>query len=324
MGTYASLRRQVEKARAEIKELERQKAEREARENASEIFKGNTQQLDMDEDLFREGSRIFADRRWLQPTQDSPNMFPFGRETYVNALAKLLTPALSGGGGRNVYVVGPPGTGKTLTVRYVLARLTEHAKNSGVAVHVAYVNAGRTRNPYFTLLDISRSIGVNAPSSGWQFTRLKEAFEKSRGGEAMVVAIDEADALILKVREPLIYYLNRQPNMTLLLIINRWDDLAGLPARARSTLQLAPLIFEPYTVEEAKRILQDRAARGFKTGAVNEEILNHAAGFVAEAHDIRAGFNLLLTAGMLAEAQGRSRLDLVDLERAEAAIGPTF
>ena len=99
--------------------------------------------------------------------------------------------------------------------------------------------------------------------------------------------------------------------------------MAGLPARARSTLQLAPLIFESYTVEEAKRILQDRAARAFRKDALDEEILTRAAGFAAEAEDIRAGFNLLLTAGLLAETQGRSRIDLVDLERAEAAVKPT-
>jgi len=322
MWTFASLRKRLEKTKAELEELQRQKAEREAREQASEIFK--EPQPASDQSLFEDRSSLFADRGWLQPTRDPSDSFPVGRETYVNALAKLLTPALSGGGGRNVYVVGPPGTGKTLTVRYVLAKLTEHARNTGITVHVAYVNAGRTRTPYFTFLDICRSIGVNAPPSGWQFTRLKEEFEKNRGDEAMVVAIDEADALILKVREPLIYYLNRQPKVTMLLITNWWDNLVGLPARARSTLQLAPLIFKPYTLEEAKRILQPRAARAFKAGAVDEEILGKAAGFAAEAEDIRVGFNVLLTAGMLAEAQGRSRLDLVDLERAEAAIRPTL
>jgi Cdc6-like AAA superfamily ATPase len=140
----------------------------------------------------------------------------------------------------------------------------------------------------------------------------------------MVAAIDEADALILKVREPLIYYLNRQPNMTMVLITNRWDDLTGLPARARSTLQLAPLIFKPYTLEEAERILTDRAGRSFRPGVLDDEVLRRAAGFAAEANDIRAGFNVLLTAGLLAESQGHTRVDLIDLERAEAAIRPTL
>ncbi len=324
MDTFASLRKRLEKVKEEHDELVREKAKLEARDEASGIFRTITPKPAAGKDLFQGESKVFADLRWLQPTSEPPDPFPVGREEYVHSLSLLLAPALRGGAGRNVYVAGVPGTGKTLTVRYVLGQLNEHVREAGLPVHVAYVNAGRTRSPYFTLLEIARSLGVDAPASGWQFSRLKMEFEASRGSEPMVIAIDEADALLFKVREPLIYYLNRQENMTLILISNRWDDLVGLPPRARSTLQLAPLIFEPYTAEEAKRILQERAVRAFKIGAVNDETLDEAAALSAEMHDLRAGFNLLLTAGLLAEGQARSQVDLVDLERAEAAIKPTI
>ncbi len=324
MDTFASLRKRLEKAKEAHDELVREKGKLEARDEASETFKGITTEPAAGKDLFQDESAIFADLRWLQPTADPPDAFPTGREEYVNSLSVLLAPALRGGAGRNVYIAGVPGTGKTLTVRYVLGQFKAHASKTGLVVHVAYVNAGRTRSPYFTLLEIARSLGVDAPASGWQFSRLKMEFESCRGSEPMVVAIDEADALLFKVREPLIYYLNRQENMTMILISNRWDDLAGLPPRAKSTLQLAPLIFEPYTAQEAKRILHDRAVRAFKIGAVNDETIDAAAALAAEMHDIRVGFNLLLTAGLLAEGQARSRVDLVDLERAETAIKPTI
>ncbi len=299
------------------------KAEREARDEASKIFKTISPEAG-NKEISRRDSSIFSDPSWLQPTSNPPDPFPVGRERYVNALMALLSPALNEGAGRNVYVVGAPGTGKTLTARYVLDRLREEAKKAGFLVHVAYVNAGRTRSPYFTLLEIARSIGVNAPASGWQFTRLKEEFEKQRGGRPMIAAIDEADVLVSKVREPLIYYLNRQEKLTLVLITNRWDAISNLPARAKSTLQLAPIIFEPYTEQEAKRILQERAALAFKAGAVNEEAIDLAASLAAEMADIRVGFNLLLTAGLLAEGQGRSEVDLVDIKRAERAVRPAM
>jgi cell division control protein 6 len=323
MSGLASLRKRLQKAEEKHDELLREQTKLEARDEASRIFKEITPEPPTGKNPFQGESSVFADLRWLQPTSEPPDSFPVGREKYVNALSLLLAPALRGGAGRNVYVAGVPGTGKTLTARYVLDQLKEHVREAGLRVHAAYVNAGRTRSPYFTLLEAARSLGVDAPPSGWQFSRLKMEFEKRRGGEPMVVAIDEADALLFKVREPLIYYLNRQENMTLILISNRWDDLAGLPPRARSTLQLAPLIFEPYTAEEAKRILQDRAVRAFKPGAFNDETLDEAAALAAEMQDIRVGFSLLLTAGLLAEGQARSRVDLVDLERAEAAIKPT-
>jgi len=296
--------------------------EQEARGEASQIFKSISTESSSSSESG--GSKIFADRRWLQPTSEPPTPFPNGREVYVSTLNNLLAPAPSGDAGKNVYAVGPPGTGKTLTIRYVLDTLKEHVKGTGISVHVAYVNAGRTRSPYFTLLEIVRSLGLNVPSSGWQFSRLKEEFEKQRGGKACIIAIDEADTLLLKVREPLLYYLNRQENITLILITNRWDDLTALPARARSTLQAAPLIFQPYTAPEAVRILKERAQLAFKVGVADDQALDYAAALVAEAHDIRVGFNLLLTAGILAESQGRVKVDLVDLKRAERAIRPTL
>lgn len=58
-------------------------------------------------------------------------------------------------------------------------------------MHAAYLNAGRTRNPYFTLLEIAKSMGVDAPVSGWQVSHLKMEFEGRRESEPMIVAVDE-------------------------------------------------------------------------------------------------------------------------------------
>ena len=309
------MRKQLEQSREKLRRLQREKAEREARGEASQIFKTVSKKT---------ASKVFADPSWVQPTSDPPTPFPIGREMYVESLRSLLEPALRGGAGRNVFVVGPPDTGKTLTVRFVLEQLKEHVKNAAQSIEVVFVNAGRTRNPYHTLVEILKSLGVDVPPAGWQLGRMKDEFERQRENRAIIIAIDEADSLVSKTREQLLYYLNRQGKVTLLLITNQWDDLSKLPARARSTLQLAPLIFEPYTKEEAKRILMERCAMAFKSGAADDEVVEIAAAFAAEMRDIRTGFNLLLTAGLLAESQGRNMLDLVDLERAERAIRPTI
>lgn len=315
MVTPTSLRKQLEQSREKLRRLQREKAEREARGEASQIFKTVSKKT---------ASKVFADPSWVQPTSDPPTPFPIGREMYVESLRSLLEPALRGGAGRNVFVVGPPDTGKTLTVRFVLEQLKEHVKNAAQSIEVVFVNAGRTLNPYHTLVEILKSLGVDVPPAGWQLGRMKDEFERQRENRAIIIAIDEADSLVSKTREQLLYYLNRQGKVTLLLITNQWDDLSKLPARARSTLQLAPLIFEPYTKEEAKRILMERCAMAFKSGAADDEVVEIAAAFAAEMRDIRTGFNLLLTAGLLAESQGRNMLDLVDLERAERAIRPTI
>jgi len=315
MVSLAAVRKQLEETREKFRRLQHEKAVQEARGEASHIFKTVSKKT---------ASNVFADPSWVQPTSDPPNLFPIGREIYVESLRSLLEPALRGGAGRNVFVVGLPGTGKTLTIRFVLAQLKENAKDTAQSIGVVFVNAGRTRSPYHTLVESLKSLGVDVPPAGWQLGRMKDEFERQRENRAIIIAIDEADSLVSKTREQLLYYLNRQEKVTLLLITNQWDDLSKLPARARSTLQLAPLIFESYTKEEAKRILMERCALAFKPGAVDDEVVEIAAAFAAGIRDIRAGFNLLSTAGLLAESEGRSKVDLVDLERAERAIRPTI
>ncbi len=175
MDTFASLRKRLEKVKEEHDELVREKAELEARDEASGIFKTIIPQPPAGKNLFQGESSVFADLRWLQPTSEPPGLFPVGREECVNSLSLLLAPALRGGAGRNVYIAGVPGTGKTLTVRYVLSQLKEYASKTRLLMHVAYVNAGRTRSPYFTLLEILRSLGVDAPSSAasrWSLRRV--------------------------------------------------------------------------------------------------------------------------------------------------------
>src|SRR3989304_1094247 len=268
MVTLASLRKELEETKENLRRLQREKAEREARGEASQIFKTVSRKTE---------SNVFADPSWVQPTSDPSNLFPVGRELYVESLRSLLEPALRGGAGRNVFVVGPPGTGKTLTIRFVLEQLKEHVKNTAQSVGVVFVNAGRTRNPYHTLVEILKALGVDVPPAGWQLGRMKDEFERQRENRAIIIAIDEADSLVSKTREQLLYYLNGQEKVTLLLITNRWDDLSKLPARARSTLQLAPLIFESYTKEEAKRILMERCALAFKPGEDDDEAVEVAA-----------------------------------------------
>jgi len=80
-----------------------------------------------------------------------------------------------------------------------------------MSASAVYVNAGRTRTPYYTMLEIVKGLGFDVPEAGWQMFRLKSTFENTLKEKAIVVAIDEVDAIIYKEREPIIYYLNRQP-----------------------------------------------------------------------------------------------------------------
>jgi len=278
------------------------------------------------ESLFGAGveSKVFRDAGWLQPLSPPPSGVPVGREDEVRALAVCLAEVFNVGVGRNVFVFGKPGTGKTLCVQYVLQRVREYAVSKSLDVLVVYVNVGKTRSPYFTLLEIVRAIGVNVSSSGWQFIRLKEEFERVRGCRPIVIALDEVESLVLKEREPLIYYLNRQPNVTLVLISNKFEDIARLPDRAKSTLQPLPVKFGAYTKEEAKQILAERVAKAFQPDVVPEWLLE-GLGLVAEKRgDLRICFNVLLTAGLLAENEGKQQIEEEHVKKATKIINYTI
>jgi len=255
------------------------------------------------------GSKVFLDVGWLQPLSSPPGGVPVGREDEVRVLAACLADVFEKGVGRNVFVFGKSGTGKTLCVQYVLQKLREHAVSKGLDVLVVYVNAGKTRSPYFTLMNIARAIGVNAPSSGWQFSRLKEEFERVRSNRPIVIALDEVESLVLKEREPLIYYLNRQPNVTLVLISNKFEDITMLPDRAKSTLQPLPVKFGAYTKEKAKQILVERVAKAFQPNVVPEWLLDGLGLLAEKKGDLRICFNILLTAGLLAENEGKQQIE---------------
>jgi len=264
----------------------------------------------------REESRIFKDSSWLQPLSDPPNEKPLCREAALEYMASFLSGLFKTGQARNLFVFGKPGTGKTLCVQYLLREIRKHAKKEAVPLAAVYVNAGKTRTPYYTALEIVRGLGLEVPQSGWQMFRLKQAFEKTIKDMAVIVAIDEVEILLLKEKEPLVYYLNRQPKTTLILVSNRIEDAAELPDRALSTLRPKLLRLEPYTPEEAKTILKQRVSKALQPGVLPDGLLEMIAEAASKAGDIRLGFGIILSAGRIAEDKGKNTIEFEDLRKA--------
>jgi len=269
--------------------------------------------------IFSRPSRIFKDPSWLQPSAGPPSGTPVARENLLRYLASVLSEVFRSKSCRNIFIFGKPGTGKTLCVQYALDQVKSYAAEMKLDLGVVYVNAGRTRSPYYTMLEIVRALGVDVPDVGWQFSRLKQAFEKIITLKPIIIAVDEMEALIFKQREPLIYYLSRQPNTTLILISNKFSDVSALPPRAKSTLQPMVAEFNPYAPEEAEEILAERVEKAFQPNTIPRKILRKVAEAASKAGDIRLGFSILLTAGYLAERDGRGKIGLEDLETAAKA-----
>lgn len=208
-------------------------------------------------------SDILLDPAILDAQSDPPGGVPLCRDTYLDIMATNVSQVFRTGRARNIFVWGPPGSGKTASVQYLLRETQQHSSTIGALVATAYVNAGRTRNPYYTLTEILRQLNIAAPDVGWQFFRLKQAFENALKEKSALIAIDEVESILFKEKEPLIYYLNRQPKTTLILISNKLSQATQLPEKCLSTLQPLMISFKPYSGSEAFMILKARAQRAF-------------------------------------------------------------
>jgi Cdc6-like AAA superfamily ATPase len=176
------------------------------------------------------------------------------------------------------------------------------------------VNAGRTRGPYSTLLQILKQLNVPVPDVGWQFFRLKQALESTLKEKPLLIAVDEVEGILYKEKEPLIYYLNRQPKTTLILMSNKLSQAAQLPERCLSTLQPLLIKLSPYSTAESFKILKARAQCAFKPNAISDELISVLANATAITCDIRFGISMLLTAGRSAEKRQASTISEEDIQ----------
>jgi cell division control protein 6 len=261
-------------------------------------------------------ANIIKDARLLQPLSDPPNGKPLCREADLKVIASHLTGLFRTGQARNLFIYGRPGSGKTACVKYVLGGVARHASETNAPVLAAYVNAGKTRTPYYTMAEIVKQLGVTVPSAGWQMFRLKQCFENLLVEKSVLLVIDEVDGIIFKEKEPLVYYLSRQPKTTLILVSNDADDIIKLPERALSTLQPVLIPAEPYTQEEVAQILKERAERAFRPSVVTDKLLATVAKTVCDVGDVRFGFRVLLSAALLAEKGRRQTIEAGDVASA--------
>ena len=259
---------------------------------------------------------ILLEPKWLEPLSYPPKERPLCRDAYLKLMARHLADLFKTGQARNLFIYGSPGTGKTVCVKHLLSEIVQHASETNTPVLTTYVNAGKTRTPYYTMVEIVKQLGVNVPSAGWQMFRLKQAFESLLAEKPVLIAIDEVDSIIFKEKEPLVYYLSRQPKTTLILISNSADDVVKLPERTLSTLQPVLISAEPYTVEEIRQIFKGRVEHAFKPDTISDKLLTTIAKTASEVGGVRFGFRVLLSAALKAEKTQKRTIEAADVASA--------
>ncbi len=275
--------------------------------------------LNWDETLFRDPEVFDPDF--------VPEQFNF-REAQMHELAFQLRPGLQGARPLNTVCRGPPGTGKTTTIRKLFAEVEETTKT----LVPVYVNCQIDNTTFGIISEVYSQVSGHLPrgSGGTSTKKVFDAVARvlEREQKILVVALDDANYLLYENElNRVLYSLLRTHEVypgTKIGVIVILSDLSiqladRLDARAQSIFRPGEVYFNPYSSDEVRVILDERARQGFYPGVLPGEQLDLVVDRTMRGGDLRVGIDLLKRAGIAAEMDGRRRIEEKDVLRAYTA-----
>ncbi len=261
------------------------------------------------------GKPLIKDRNVLRADYIPERLLFRGNE--IKNVGETLSPLLKGARTSNLFLYGKPGTGKTAVVAHVLKHLKEHAGKLNVKVGLAYANTKSSRE-YTALVQLGGAIGLRLPptglASGDLFAKILANINEQ--GINTVFVLDEIDELVKRHGDKILYEMTRansrlkKGSLGLIGISNDLNFKELLDPRVLSSLSEEEMVFRPYTVEQLRGILKERAKDGFYDNVVKEAAINLCAAMAGSEHgDARRAVDLLRVAGDVAEREGADSVD---------------
>ncbi len=273
----------------------------------------------------KQGKPLFTDRKALSP-DFIPQSLPF-RDEQTRAVAEVLAPVLHDSKPSNLLLYGKTGTGKTAVTRYVLGKLKAEAGSS--ALISAYVNTRISATEYRTLAELAKFVDLpvdkQIPFTGLSIGEVIERICDSvrASSKQVILVLDEIDYLVKAYGDNLLYELTRSGDrlapgfLSLVGISNDLKFKDELDPRVLSSLSEEELVFPPYTVDELREILTERAQMAFSPKAASPAAVSLCAAMAGSEHgDARRAIDLLRIAGEVAEREGLKEIDETCIRRA--------
>lgn len=267
-------------------------------------------------DAVESGKSLITNREILHFTY-IPDAIPH-RNSEQEQITQTLIPILKHSRPSNLLVYGKPGTGKTLVVKKILSQIQKRVEKTNFPIKLVYANSKEETTLYGLLVSFGRELGLGEkelPSTGLAisevFKRLLKTIEENHYNVVFVIdEIDHLVHLVSKTGNDVLYQLTRanerlkKATLTLVGISNDLTFKERLDPRVISSLGEEEIVFTNYTVEQLKKILEDRIQLAFIKDAIEESSLNLCAAMAGREHgDARRAIDLLRVAGEIAERE---------------------